>query len=163
MCTIYEENSKRIYDRGLTSGSLQPGYGVRPQQTRQTLMKMSNSCPESTVPLHSYPTYDPTEIFYPGNSNAPWSGFVNNVDVESELKNQTIALQRNDIGSYVPASSSELYNSHYTPHVTPVNHALLFKEAPVIITNHKQKFNKHNNMVFYENTRFEVKNGRLDL
>ena len=40
---------------------------------------------------------------------APFSGFVENVDVESVLRNQIFALQKNDQAVYVPSSKSDLY------------------------------------------------------
>ena len=47
---------------------------------------------------------------------APFRGFVENINEESELRNQIFALQRSEKGLYVPQSFGDLYfpiSNHY--------------------------------------------------
>ena len=81
--------------------------------------------------IHIYKKpYNVGLVFNPGDRMAPFAGFVENVDVESVLRNQIFALQKNDQAVYVPSSKSDLYvkdvfqkpieNKH--PLLTPLNH-----------------------------------------
>ena len=106
-----DEINKRIYQRNVPSHGLQPAFSIEPVQTRQTIMGMVDNYREATVPINNYSFYDTKKVFNPGTGVAPFSGYAVNVDLESELKNQTIALQRNDSGSYIPSSNSTLYNT----------------------------------------------------
>ncbi len=148
-----EELNGRIYKRNLTNGSLQPAFGIRPQETRQTIMKILDRCPD----VNPQQQYDLNTTFYPGNSTPPWNGFAKNVDTESILKNQTNALQRNDTGLYIPSSNSELYNSQMSTNTMSTAHPLLFKQYQVQSTPkqyipEKSPFNAH--------TRQSIKNSR---
>jgi hypothetical protein len=61
-------------------------------------------------PVVPYLDYNQKINFNPGSQRAPPSGFFNNVDTETILRNQTFALQRGAEQSvYVPSSNSDLY------------------------------------------------------
>ena len=50
--------------------------------------------------------------FNPGSQRAPPSGYMNNIDIETRLRNQHFALQHGaEQGIYVPSSSSDLYRT----------------------------------------------------
>ena len=86
-----------------------------------------NFC-EKKKSLKNFSIITNKKVFNPGTGVAPFSGYAVNVDLESELKNQTIALQRNDSGSYIPSSNSTLYNTQLNPNMNaPNNHNLLFE------------------------------------
>jgi len=122
-----DELNQRISSRSFSDSPLEPNYAPRSVQTKHTIfpiVKNSRQCAEPTLP---YPTYNSQANFTPGNSRGPTSGFTNNVDVETTLRNQTFALQHGANQSvYVPSSNSELYNVSVVsaPSVQP--HAGLF-------------------------------------
>lgn len=106
-----DEINKRLSSRNIPDSPLEPHYDLRPVQTKRTLfpiVKNARSMTESKLP---YPSHNTMSNFNPGNDRAPTSGFSENIDVETVLRNQTYALQHGASQSvYVPSSSSELYN-----------------------------------------------------
>ena len=48
----------------------------------------------------------------------PWTGFADNIDSESKLRNQFMALQKSDQAYYIPPTNSDLYTSQ-SNHVNP--------------------------------------------
>jgi hypothetical protein len=70
-----------------------------------------------------------SQTFNPGTRQAPWSGFVSNINTESILRNQVYALQKCSQATYVPGSKSDLYeNDIISSKENSNNHLLLFKE-----------------------------------
>ena len=57
--------------------------------------------------LKAYDIFNTTEVFNPG-SKAPWNGFANAINIESELKNQIFPIGNID-RNYIPSSTSDLY------------------------------------------------------
>jgi hypothetical protein len=86
---------------------------------------------------------------------APWSGFANNVNVESTLRSQFFALQDCEQSQYVPSSNSDLYNVYVPPKPVKQPYPDLFKKE---IFDHCNP-NPHNlgNNFFNNNTRNENK------
>ena len=93
-----DELNTRIQSRFVPDNVLRPNYDPRPVSTKYAL----------------FPTIDrkiPSKE-YLGTSEAINSPFIRNIDTETILRNQTVALQ-NGIGQsvYVPSSNSDLYNT----------------------------------------------------
>lgn len=105
-----QQLNQRISNRNVPSEPLQPIYSCRPVSTKYSKLNVIDQYKQATVPLAVTPNFNVGTIFNPGNSNAPWSGYTTNVDVETNLRNQTFALQKGDRAFYVPATSSDLYN-----------------------------------------------------
>ena len=99
----------KLYVRNIPSQPLQPYFSSTPQSTKFSYMPMIDYPVSKNTPLHTYNIYSPSSVFYGGNSTAPWSGFVGQVDTESELRNQTYSLQHDSLGAYIPPSTSNLY------------------------------------------------------
>jgi hypothetical protein len=103
--------------------------------------------------------------FNPGNDRAPVYGYFNNIDTEMKLRNQFFALQKGgDKGTYIPASTSDLYNS--TVYTTPGqyentggSHTLLFNPPDLNAPLHP---NVANNNIgkdrFFNHTRTQLRN-----
>jgi hypothetical protein len=53
-------------------------------------------------------------MFCPTLKNNNYSGYSNNIHLESELRNQFVALQKSDAAEYIPNYQSNLY-SYSTP------------------------------------------------
>jgi hypothetical protein len=112
---IHNATNRRIYDRNIPSKMLQPYVDVRPVMTKYSLMPIVDPRKPPTVPMQQQPVYQPRDVFNPGNRQAPWSGFASSVNVESELRNQIYALQKCSQATYVPSSSSDLYEYNFQP------------------------------------------------
>lgn len=129
-----DELNNRIVSRNLSDTPLEPQYDPRPVQTKQTLFPMVKNAQHSTEPMVPYPMYNSYANFNPGNRRAPSSGFMQNIDVETVLRNQTFALQHGASQSvYVPSSSSELYNVNVVSRPSVQPHPDLF--APPMFSN----------------------------
>jgi hypothetical protein len=106
---IHEETNSRIYNRNLPSQMLQPYLDARPVSTKYSLLPVLDPRTRPTVPLKPITTFNVNQIFNPGNTTSPWSGFSSNINVESDLRNQFYALQKCSQAVYVPQSISDLY------------------------------------------------------
>jgi hypothetical protein len=106
-----DELNQRISSRYFSDSPLQPNFAPRSVQTKHTLFPIVKNSRKITEQQNEYPEYNTQSNFNPGNDRAPTSGFINNVDVETVLRNQTFALQHGASQSvYVPSSNSDLYN-----------------------------------------------------
>jgi hypothetical protein len=103
------EINTRIYERVIPSTALRPAYDVRPISSKYATMPILESRPTPTVATPFYQNFSTESVFNPGNAKAPWRGWAERVNLESSLRNQFFALQRNDRAEYVPNSSSDLY------------------------------------------------------
>ena len=113
VCNIDYDNelNVRLSVRNEHSRPLQPQFSLRPVSTKYALLPIIDMVVPSSVPLEVYPIYQPGKVFNPGNNVAPWSGFATNVDVESTLRSQFMALQRNEQSVYIPSSDSDMYQN----------------------------------------------------
>lgn len=104
------EINSRISERNIPSAMLRPAFEVRPLSSKYATLPILETRPVSRVPLQSYEQFTTESVFNPGNAKAPWRGWAERVNVETHLRNQYFALQRNDRAVYVPNSNSDLYN-----------------------------------------------------
>jgi hypothetical protein len=126
--TITNETNNRIYNRNIPSQPLQPYLDVRPVMTKYSIMPIVDPRKENKVKLNQLPNYNVHNVFNPGNTQSPWSGY--NVNNESILRNQIFALQKCSQTEYVPNSNSDLYKWSFKPSTnTKQTHELLFQET----------------------------------
>jgi hypothetical protein len=104
----------RTYNRNIPSQLLQPYLDARPVSTKYATLPIIDLRKPINVPLKQEPTYNPSQIFNPGNDFGPWSGFSSNVNHESELRGQMYAIQECPQSFYVPSSQSDLYKYKWT-------------------------------------------------
>ena len=90
------ELNNRISSRNIPSTGLKPQFSMRPAATKYGYMPILDQYKKASVPNNSYTPYSTSGVFNPGNATAPWSGFSNNVNLESQLRNQIFALQKSD-------------------------------------------------------------------
>jgi hypothetical protein len=102
------ELNKRINTRHIPSQHLKPLYEVRPISTKYSFFQTVDERIHSTVPLLDYNMYS-TEVFNPG-SRAPVDFYMREIDTETKLRNQFMALQKGNQSAYVPELNSTLYN-----------------------------------------------------
>ena len=105
------ELNDRLAQRNVPSAPLQPYLNTRPVSTKYSLLPILDQRQQASVPLEKLPAYNPSQVFYPGGAQAPWSGFANAIDDESKLHNQFFAMQKCEQSQFVPSSSSDLYRS----------------------------------------------------
>jgi hypothetical protein len=101
--------NSRAYNRNIPSQPLQPYLDARSVSTKYATLPVIDLRKQINVPLKQEPTYNPSQIFNPGNDFGPWSGFSSNVNRESELRGQVCAIQECPQSFYVPSSQSDLY------------------------------------------------------
>ena len=106
-----DELNDRIFSRNIGTAPLQPNYDPRPIPTKYSLFPIVDRRKPINEPLTTYPEYNVSSNFYSGNDRAPVNGMINNIEVETLLRNQYFALQKGaDHAVYVPDSNSDLYN-----------------------------------------------------
>ena len=105
--------NSRTYTRNIPSQPLQPYLEARSVLTKYSIMPIVDPRKEINTPLIQQATFNPDQIFNPGNATAPWSGFASNVNKESDLRGQNFAIQECSQATYVPSSKSSLYNVHW--------------------------------------------------
>jgi hypothetical protein len=154
---IHQETNSRIYDRNIPSQMLQPYLDVRPVMTKYTHFPIVEPRKSNSVPLTVQPTFSPHNVFNPGNTTSPWSGFASNVNVESELRNQIYALQKCSQSVYVPSSKSDLYNYGFTPKPTHQSHSLLFQNESFSQFNPNPDAKTVGTGMFFNSTRVQVR------
>ena len=118
---ITEERNDRIFIRNLkVGGDVEYHYGIHPVSTKYSIMPIfDHRIPSDAFAMNAdknnytspQTPYNINATFLPCTTNAPWSGFSNNVYTESLLRNQFFALQHGSPRSaYIPDSNSDLYN-----------------------------------------------------
>ena len=113
VCNIEYDNelNQRMNQRYFPSKELQPNFDPRPVSTKYTLFHTLDSPPKTKEELRRYPEFQPQYTFYPGTTKAPVKHALQTVDTESLLRNQYMALQKNDHAFYIPALESDLYKN----------------------------------------------------
>jgi hypothetical protein len=159
--TIQQQTNQRIYNRNVPSQPLQPYLEVRPVLTKYSYFPIVDPRKEISVRLEQRPIYNSHQVFNPGNTQSPWSGFASNINKESELRNQIYALQKCSQAVYVPNSTSDLYTYSFQP--TPVysnfenSHSLLFKKQSFEHFNPNPAPNIVGSSIFNNSTRTQIK------
>lgn len=103
------EINDRIHSRIKPSAIMQPAFSMRPSSSKYAMMPILEQRPVPTIAIPSYQQFTTETVFNPGNAKAPWRGWAERVNLESSMRNQFFALQRNDRAEYVPNSTSDLY------------------------------------------------------
>ena len=129
------ETNQRIYQRNIPSNVLQPYFDFRPVMTKYSFLPIVEPKKQFIVPLKQYPIYNNEKIFNPGNTQSPFSGYTQSVNLESELRGQIFALQKCSQSVYIPKSTSDLYiipriENKTSSSISLQNpHSLLFQES----------------------------------
>ena len=154
---IHKQTNNRIYDRNVPSQMLQPYVDVRPVMTKYSYFPIVDPRKQINVPLVQMPPYNVHQVFNPGNTQSPWSGFASNINKESELRNQVYALQKCSQAVYVPNSSSDLYSYQFQTKSQHNPHELLFKNETFETFNPNPAPSICGSGIFYNNTRCQVR------
>jgi hypothetical protein len=98
----------KIHERNIPSRELPPLLSFYPKSTKYIQQPVVDVTTRTS--LKDYDIYNVTQVFNPGNTKSPWNGYVNAINIESELKNQIYPMSRTSEHVYVPSSSSDLYS-----------------------------------------------------
>jgi hypothetical protein len=106
-----DEINTRILARDKPDQPLPPNFDPRPVLTKYAYFPMLDARMPATVPIQPSYDYSIEKNFTPPlMSVGPVSGFINNIDVENNLRNQYFALQKGaGQNVYVPSKDSDLY------------------------------------------------------
>ena len=121
---------------------------------------MLDSRMPANVPINPSYNYSLHKEFTPPLMKVgPVSGFINNVNVESSLRNQDYALHRgNDEVVYVPSSESDLYKVYIPSKPSQQPHPGLFNHYELSQQTHPN--NENTNVGrdrFHNNTRTQLR------
>lgn len=151
------EINQRISDRNIPSSALRPAFNVRPLSSKYAMMPIIESRPVPTVPISAYQQFTTESVFNPGNAKAPWRGWAERVNVESSLRNQFFALQRNDRAVYVPNSNSDLYNVTVIAREIDQPNPYLFENGATDFAPMNPNPNNLGKLTFDNSTRFQLR------
>lgn len=154
---IHRQTNTRIYDRNIPSQPLQPYLSVRPVMTKYSHLPIVDPRRPIHQPLMQAPKFNVSEVFNPGNTKSPYSGFASNINKESELRNQIYALQKCSQAVYVPNSTSDLYQYKFKTPTQFNAHELLFHEQSFDSFNPNPAPELCGSGLFYNSTRCQVK------
>jgi hypothetical protein len=161
-CRVDELND-RILDRNHPDHALPPNINNRPVQTKYALFPMLDKRMPTMVPIESNYDYSlETNFTPPIVANGPVSGYINNVNTESTLRNQFFALQKGaDQSVYVPSSNSDLYKVTVVSRPEEQPYPLLFKNGIVLDRSLHPNLKNNPNVgkdLFHNNTRTQLRN-----
>ena len=151
------EINTRISERNIPSAALRPAFDVRPLSSKYATMPILETRPTPTVPLQAYQQFSTEAVFNPGNGKAPWRGWAERVNVESSLRNQFFAHQRNDRAYYVPNSDSDLYNVTIAARDVEQPNPYLFDNGATNFAPMNPNPNDLGKLTFDNSTRFQLR------
>jgi len=151
------EINQRISERNIPSATLRPAFNVRPLSSKYAMMPILETRPTPTVSIPAYQHFTTETVFNPGNAKAPWLGWAERVNVESSLRNQFFALQRNDRAVYVPNSTSDLYMVHVDSRIVEQPNPYLFDNGASNFAPMNPNPNGLGKLTFDNSTRFQLR------
>tara|TARA_A100001015_G_scaffold289672_1_gene361826 strand:+ start:1027 stop:1536 length:510 start_codon:yes stop_codon:yes gene_type:complete len=160
---FYNQNERvdvlnnRIFNRNKPTGINEVKFSVRPVSTKYDMMSIYDRRDKSSVPIKNK-QFNVNNSFNPGTYKGPFTGFVNNIDNESILRNQFFALQNNEQSVYVPSSKSDMYEVNVVGSNIEQPHKDLFMEPNLASFNPNPNNEKVGFNLFNNYTRQQVKN-----
>tara|TARA_Y100000591_G_C21733069_1_gene645181 strand:+ start:339 stop:854 length:516 start_codon:yes stop_codon:yes gene_type:complete len=154
-----DELSRRTYNRNLASKQMVPKYFSRPVSNRRTLMPVVDTVKKSSVKKGVFADFNMKKDFIPG-TNGPYTGYSNNIDVETQLFNRFFPLQKCPQNKFIPDSKSSLYNMH-VPKTEPVNIPFNELNKPFEPIEFNPNSCNLSSDLFFNHTRQQIKNVNL--
>jgi len=154
---MHELNS-RMNSRQFPDSPLEPNYYPRSVATKYTHFPIVNHRKPEHEPTIPYIKYNGSANFNPGTTSAPISGY--NIDLETNLRNQTVALQHGASQNiYIPSSTSDLYNISVISRPSVQPHPELFKRSLFDQSLHANVSNVDiGKNTFFNHTRTQLRN-----
>ena len=155
------ELNTRIQLRQFPDNALRPNFSPIPIPTKYSIFPVMD---RKVIPKVAINSYLDNHGFIPTNDNGPPKYFLEHIDTETILRNQTVALQHGAAqGVFVPSTRSDLYmnpvysNVYYTMTSTQP-HPELFTKPLITDTNHEIKHQPIGKNYFHNNTRTQLRN-----
>lgn len=125
-----DELNTRISGRQFSDKPLRPNFDPRPVPTKYSLFPIIERRAPRTVAIDAVNIHKVEDNFNPSTRKYPFSSYVNNINHEIYLRNQSIPISKDDSAYYIPSSNSELYSVRLPETVgTGVHqHTLLFQK-----------------------------------
>ena len=155
-----DQLNTRILERNVPDNPLPPNFTPRSVLTKYSLFPMLDSRMPQTLPIQDNYNYSLSNNFTPPlMKSGPVSGIINNIQLESELRNQIYAINKgNDESVYVPSSDSDLYKVYITSNQVKQPYPELFKKQEFSKQLHPNvQDNKIGRDLFHNNTRTQRK------
>jgi hypothetical protein len=155
------ELNTRIQLRQFPDNPLRPNFDPRPVPTKYSIFPIIDRKSIPKTPMHSYLD---NSGFVPVSHNGPPKPFLENIDTETILRNQTVALQHGaGQGVFVPSYQSDLYmNPVYSNPYYAISarqpHPELFSKPFLINREHEIKHQPIGKQLFHNNTRTQLRN-----
>jgi hypothetical protein len=154
-----DELNTRMQGRQFSDSPLRPNYDPRPVSTKYSLFPVIDRKPIAHEPLRTYLDDSHFQKFSPITRNGPPKQYLENIDTETILRNQTVSLQHGaEQGVYVPSSHSDLYKINVPSTFSEQPFPGLFKTYqadPNIYPIHSQPIGKS---LFSNHTRTQLRN-----
>ena len=154
---LNQEINNKIYQRNIPSHSLPPNLSVYPVPTKYVKLGVTDQHPEQKTPHKHYSNYQANKMFCPTSTNGNYQGYSSHIHLESELRNQFVALQKCDASEYIPNYKSNLYtystpshNKEIQPFEYLFNTAIYMPFQPILTE-------QQNDSLFFNHTRQQLK------
>jgi len=122
-----DELNQRLASRQFPDTPLEPSFSPRPLSTKYNLPYKV----ESTTPILPTIEHNVFQNFNPATRAGPFKTYMRNVDTETILRNQTMAIQKSSQSVYVPSSTSDLYVTEIVSRPSVQPYPRLF-QSPVL-------------------------------
>tara|TARA_Y100001970_G_C14190635_1_gene835149 strand:- start:720 stop:1199 length:480 start_codon:yes stop_codon:yes gene_type:complete len=128
-----------IYRRNIPSDTLPAAFSPRPVCERYTLLPIVRG--PSQESFTSSTIFEPSQTFNPGNTTAPWKGYVHNINTETFLRNQVFPKSKfSNKGAWVPESNNlSLYDSPANKKATLADDSSFNKNIGYMIFNNSTR------------------------
>ena len=157
------ELNSRITERQFSDVPLLPNFDPRPTPTKYGYFPIVDLRPISKVNIIPQMDHYVELNFNPGTNKGPPSGYYNNIDLETNLRNLGTALQHGAAqGVYIPSSTSDLYNVHVYGRQCEQPYPGLFTK-PIFENSYHPNINQTiGSDIFFNNTRTQLRNSYID-
>jgi hypothetical protein len=155
-----EDLNERISSRQFPDRPLEPNYTPRSVPTKYSHFPIIDRRKQATEQIHNYAPHDTHSNFNPGSAMAPIKGFLENINTESVLRNQTFSKQRFAENVYVPTTKSDLYNVIVPSKPSMQPYPLLFTKPDLDKELHANVAGSNiGRGMFFNSTRVQLRNG----
>tara|TARA_A100001015_G_C14762118_1_gene621847 strand:- start:110 stop:634 length:525 start_codon:yes stop_codon:yes gene_type:complete len=155
-----DELNQRIQSRHFSDKPLAPNFSSRPVMSKQSRFPIIERRAPFQEPIQPVPMHNVQTNFSPATHNGPPSTFLQNIDAESGLRNQTVAYQRYAPHTvHVPHTNSDLYKVEVPFRPGPNPHPSLFVHPSTECAPRAQKVRNINigKDMFNNNTRTQLR------
>ena len=157
-----DQLNERIVERQFADKPLEPNYDPRPVPTKYSLFPAIDRRKAIKERRQNFDEYDLQNNFAGITYDGPFSGYVNNIEKENNLRNQYFALQGGDPiqSAYIPSTDSDLYNVTIVSKPSEQPFKELFSSSNLDQSPHPNLVGETNigKEQFYNHTRTQLRN-----